>query len=941
MTRSRIGLFVLVLGLFGLSYIYSRMMGPRVVPPVIDWYNMPPKSNSLTMADREASHAIIAPDPRLPERVVAQLIREPYSGRVVSVSFSPNGHYLAAHTRDGGVDLWDVATWRLIRTIPKINHCSLAFSPDSSLLAAPRGKDLVLHSVPDGRPLRAYPLERRPVNIRYAADGQRVYFSFQSAPLWTSLDLKSATSKPLFDETAIKAATKTSQVVFTEPTMTVGIALNGETPVMFNARTNRPGLILPKKMTGTPTAVLSPDRAVLVTMGQEGLQFFRVPGGEPIPGPTTSSASQCRFTPDGKRVAYLSEFGSSVRLFDRVTGKFAAPLAADPILTCLSFSPDGQNLATGCEDGSLLIWRVGGERPVVYAYDDERTADEHQSPVPNHESNKTPLGAVASLRTNKAHYIFGEEIELTLEIRNMGRRPFSVFRGCDYRGATRHLNFLVTATHEDGSEMPDPHPNQNCLGGLGGSSVIEPGKFHSDNLKLLDYRRLTKPGRYLVTATHEWNLVGSATIEVRDPTPAEARQLWDDLNQKMPKQPNHHPDHKVPAFGRLTHPVYLPLLREGARAGSKTALMALGQMPDPEATKTLVELLDHQDAKFVAAVEEELYLRLPDPELDGQVHRRNIFESDDSDPRKYLRDASWRPEFAAAVRAHARKNLATADRTDRDRGAFMLCCVGTPEDWPALRKALDTALTANQGKPMADDDYPRPSIDCEEMRRAVQMLVVRGVVAPVGPTTGADRILFVEAINRRPDFRPPGWEVTYTAALRDPLPYVRRVAIDCLPEPLPEFARKLIPSLLADAHVDVQVAACRVAYTVKAPEWKSAVMKTLAEAQNSWLINAAGNAAYGLCTPLEHMEIYVNKLTDPKAAAESLSALKMIFRDSFSSSIGNHLKTPEQREACQAAWRRFIAEHREKLAKPQPFSLLDPIPLKELFPGYRFDRSRQ
>ena len=53
-------------------------------------------------------------------------------------------------------------------------------------------------------------------------------------------------------------------------------------------------------------------------------------------------------------------------------------------------------------------------------------------------------------------------------------------------------------------------------------------------------------------------------------------------------------------------------------------------------------------------------------------------------------------------------------------------------------------------------------------------------------------------------------------------------------------------------------------------------------------------------------------------------------------SNGLALDTPEKRRACREAWRRFLAENRDKLKHKRPFSLLDPIPKEELFPGYGF-----
>lgn len=73
--------------------------------------------------------------------------------------------------------------------------------------------------------------------------------------------------------------------------------------------------------------------------------------------------------------------GDSVYLLDRETGKFAA-LLSSPFgrFTCLAFAPDGQSLATGGADGTVLVWQLGGPNPVAYTHADEWAARENRAP---------------------------------------------------------------------------------------------------------------------------------------------------------------------------------------------------------------------------------------------------------------------------------------------------------------------------------------------------------------------------------------------------------------------------------------------------------------------------------------------------------------------------------------------------------------------------------
>jgi hypothetical protein len=301
-----------------------------------------------------------------------------------------------------------------------------------------------------------------------------------------------------------------------------------------------------------------------------------------------------------------------------------------------------------------------------------------------------------------------------------------------------------------------------------------------------------------------------------------------------------------------------------------------------------------------------------------------------------LRDKSWRPEFAEEVRKHARKCLARRDEASLFRGAFLLSCVGTAEDVPDFIAAVNLAVKEAQGKPLETGRYPRSPSACGELRRAAQMFVERGVPVPNQPTSSGERILFVEKISRDKDFRPAGWESTYVGVLNDEMDYVREVAVDCCPTPSANAFKKVIPKRIRDRHVDVQIAALRLVEKNQLPEWKPAVLDVFRTAEEQWLRSAVGNAAFCLCDRLELVERYVGLIDDPTKAKYAVEALTFILRDGGSQSLGTDVNTPEKRRKCQAAWLKFVANNREKLKEPNPFSLKDPIPVADLFPGIRF-----
>ena len=536
-----------------------------------------------------------------------------------------------------------------------------------------------------------------------------------------------------------------------------------------------------------------------------------------------------------------------------------------------------------------------------------------------------------TIEAEKKQYFIGEEIYINHVLENVGKVSFEYNKGGDYRGATRHLSYHIEAVHEDGTEMPDPDPNQMCFGGLSSTMKLAPGQKDTERLDLLAYRRLDRPGKYRISAGE-----GSvpATIELVVPTPEQAKKLVEELLAKGdPDGINERGE--IRAFGRLNHPIYLSIMTELAKSGSSSALLALGQTPDPQATKTIIELLDRPDLPFESKVQEALYLRMPDPVLDKKLSKRNFFDVENVNARSYLRDKSWRPEFAADVRKHARKCLARRDEANMFRGAFMLSCVGTAEDLPEFIAAFDFAVKDGQRKPIDKDRYPRAPGACAEFVRAAQMFVDRGVPVTAKPKTSGEKILFVEKLQRDKTFRPSDWETTFIAILKDEMDFVRAVALNCCPRPLSDSIKKTLPDLIRDSNVDVQIAALNLVKDNPLPECKTAVLEVCKQAEEEWLRHAVNNAAYQLCDRLEYIELNVGLIDDPKKAKSAIESLTFILSYS-SGSYGTDVDTPEKRKKCKAAWVKFIAANREKLKAEALFSLKDPIPIEELFPGIKF-----
>jgi hypothetical protein len=127
-----------------------------------------------------------------------------------------------------------------------------------------------------------------------------------------------------------------------------------------------------------------------------------------------------------------------------------------------------------------------------------------------------------------------------------------------------------------------------------------------------------------------------------------------------------------PDFTVLRDPVYLPVLLEHAGRKSEQALAGIGSIATPRATEALIRLAGHEDPAFALSAAQTLNMRLPDPQLEGDLPGRNPFFNDHLAVRRWLVNRSWRARMSDDVARLARKFLARTDRDGMECGGYML-----------------------------------------------------------------------------------------------------------------------------------------------------------------------------------------------------------------------------------------------------------------------------
>jgi WD40 repeat protein/serine/threonine protein kinase len=295
--------------------------------------------------------------------------------RVQNLAFSPDGTRLAAAQRYGSVEIWEVSTLRLLRTLQghTFEVWAVAFSPDGTQLASAGWDQTVkVWDVDSGQaegvsqPLHNFQDFTQAVSgLAFSPDGTRLAAASINGII-KSWDMSTRTLACSF--TAHAGITKVQYSLDGTRLLTFG----GGAAKIWDATTD-PGARLFGQV---PFGQLSPD-------GQHfGFVDFKSPDQTAkVVNATTGQllfnlldhkkAGMIRFSPDGTRLATVSwsrEEGMTVKVREWPSGKPLRTLRdayATFTFATMTFSPDGKRLATINADGRTLLWDLLTGQPCI------------------------------------------------------------------------------------------------------------------------------------------------------------------------------------------------------------------------------------------------------------------------------------------------------------------------------------------------------------------------------------------------------------------------------------------------------------------------------------------------------------------------------------------------------------------------------------------------
>jgi len=298
-----------------------------------------------------------------------------HKGEVSSVAFTPDGQMLATAGKDGTVKLWQVANGQLVRTIAahQTTTMSVAISPDGKTLATSSWDNTAkLWRITDGQLLGTLVSHQKVINV--------VSFSPDGKTLATGSDDSTAKLWRVSDGQLLKTLTGESgrvcSVAFSPDGNMLATAGDDGIVRLWNP-TDAQVLIALKDSRESEqdlidSVAFSPDGKILATTSYFAkVKLWRVADRGLLTTITVRERRQdgywdyglaefgVSFSRNGQFLATASGDGN-VRLWRSSTGQLLTTLSGhEGAVFAVAFSPDGNTLATAGEDGTARLWAVG------------------------------------------------------------------------------------------------------------------------------------------------------------------------------------------------------------------------------------------------------------------------------------------------------------------------------------------------------------------------------------------------------------------------------------------------------------------------------------------------------------------------------------------------------------------------------------------------------
>ncbi|MGF2039247.1 MAG: NB-ARC domain-containing protein [Nostoc sp. CmiVER01] len=280
--------------------------------------------------------------------------------RVWSVVFSPDSNTLASGSDDQTVRLWDVCTGKCLKTLQGHTNWiwSVSFSPDGEILASGSNDQTIkLWNINSGECLKTLQEHTSRVNsVVFGPDGKILASSSddKTVKLW---DVNSGKCLKTLQE----HTNWVWSVAFSPDGKLLASGSEDQTVKLWDVNSGKCLKTLQEHNNWVWSVAFSPDGKLLASGGEDQtVRLWDINSGKclkTLQGHTKWIWS-VTFSPNGKLLASSSD-DQTVRLWDINSGKCLKVLQGyTNWVRSVAFSPDGKLLASGSEDQTVKLWDV-------------------------------------------------------------------------------------------------------------------------------------------------------------------------------------------------------------------------------------------------------------------------------------------------------------------------------------------------------------------------------------------------------------------------------------------------------------------------------------------------------------------------------------------------------------------------------------------------------
>jgi WD40 repeat protein len=285
-----------------------------------------------------------------------------HAAQVGSVALSADGLTLAVGYWDGTVRLWDTAARSQTRDLQGGGGISAALSPSGKVLATAavgdgvwlwdvtKMREICTTHVPPGEPTS------EGYSAAFSSDGRLLVVGVGGGcTLWdTDFMMFARSFRGGENYTCSVAISPNNRIVAAGDTNWTVTLWDTASGTVLRTLALDPA----EYSSGDVSAVaFSPDGTLLAAAAGSGVFIWDARTGDRVRA-WTEAATSAAFSPDGNILGIGFQDGT-IRLWNAATWHEASIFRAGTIPTSISFSSDGSLLASGSTDGTILLWNVG------------------------------------------------------------------------------------------------------------------------------------------------------------------------------------------------------------------------------------------------------------------------------------------------------------------------------------------------------------------------------------------------------------------------------------------------------------------------------------------------------------------------------------------------------------------------------------------------------